>query len=366
MAQLPVEIVMIGEIPGDQLERAVSTANTVQDEIIFSFFPETGLNEFRVLAFDHVVSDDIMDRMSDVRIARRGYHPYLLSFIDAALDGREYTNIFGSDRADEGLAVFTIRNVPDVILPRERLVAYFLYYMAKATLSFLVPGQKNHTDRRGCVYDKKLDKTDLLHSMRARAFCDECRRSVLSRQTVSSHQFLALDKLFAACGDLLRDDPRDHVAVDPRPRAFIGSSSEGLRIAQEMKRQLTDDLAIEIWNEGTVFGLGDATLEALERAVLSYDYGVFVFTPDDELHTRGEVKAVARDNVLFELGLFTGKLTRRRAFVVHPAGRAVALPSDLAGITTAVYDHSNTDLAAALGTACSSIRAAVQKTSAGL
>jgi predicted nucleotide-binding protein len=55
--------------------------------------------------------------------------------------------------------------------------------------------------------------------------------------------------------------------------------------------------------------LGDSTLEALERAVLEYEFGIFVFTPDDEIHTRGELKPVARDNVVFEAGLFIGKLT---------------------------------------------------------
>jgi CRP/FNR family cyclic AMP-dependent transcriptional regulator len=52
----------------------------------------------------------------------------------------------------------------------------------------------------------------------------------------------------------------------------------------------------------------------------------------------GEVKPVARDNVLFELGMFIGKLGRKKAFVVHPGKRGVSLPSDLARITTAPYD----------------------------
>jgi predicted nucleotide-binding protein len=55
-----------------------------------------------------------------------------------------------------------------------------------------------------------------------------------------------------------------------RLRTFISSSTEGLPIANKLQMLLDSDLAVEVWNQGTVFGLGDVTLEALERAVLSF------------------------------------------------------------------------------------------------
>jgi predicted nucleotide-binding protein len=94
---------------------------------------------------------------------------------------------------------------------------------------------------------------------------------------------------------------------------------------------------------------------------LTYDFAIFVFTPDDQLQMRGETRPVARDNVLFELGLFIGQLTRKRSFVVHPSGKAVSLPSDLAGITTAAYDPDKPNLAASLGPVCQKIRDAVAR-----
>jgi hypothetical protein len=147
-----------------------------------------------------------------------------------------------------------------------------------------------------------------------------------------------------------------------KPRAFIGSSSEGLEVAKKLQTLLRDSLEVEVWNEDTVFGLGAATLEALERAVSVYDVGIFVFTPDDQLHTRGVVKPVARDNVIFELGLFTGRLTRWRAFVVHPSKKTIELPTDLSGITTAPYD-GNKCLDDALKPVCKSILKAITEAS---
>jgi predicted nucleotide-binding protein len=77
-------------------------------------------------------------------------------------------------------------------------------------------------------------------------------------------------------------------ATGRKPRIFIGSSTEGVPVACEVQALLQYEFEVEIWNQGTIFGLGTAALEALESAVLVYDFGIFVFTPDDEAHVRGQ------------------------------------------------------------------------------
>jgi hypothetical protein len=362
MAQMPLEIVEIGNIPNEWINQSISLANSLQNEFIYLKLSETDAQRFQVFAYDHIKAPDFMTTMEKIRSELRGFHPYLLAFVDSKLDGEDYTNIFGSVRSEKGLGVVTIANVPKIIIAPEKMTSYFLYYLARYTLSYIMPSHKNHDDTRGCVYDRKVSKTDILKSMRARAMCNECRQKLLSEETaLSPGQFMALDKLFDMCGKILESGFDEKNNKKPTPRAFIGSSTEGLKIANKVQSLLEYDLDAEVWNQGTVFGLGDATLEALEQAVLTYQFGIFIFTPDDRIDMRGESKSVARDNVIFELGLFIGKLTRRRAFVIHPAKNAIALPSDLYGITTATYDPDKTNLDASLGPSCQKIREAVSR-----
>jgi predicted nucleotide-binding protein len=65
----------------------------------------------------------------------------------------------------------------------------------------------------------------------------------------------------------------------------------------------------------------------------NYDYAVLVLTPDELRTKRDETGRVARDNVIFELGLFMGALGREHVFMVVQEG--VSLPTDLASIAPA-------------------------------
>jgi predicted nucleotide-binding protein len=52
----------------------------------------------------------------------------------------------------------------------------------------------------------------------------------------------------------------------------------------------------------------------LMAAVESCDFAVFVLLPEDHTDNRGQEALTVRDNVIFELGLFLGKLGRARNF----------------------------------------------------
>ena len=144
------------------------------------------------------------------------------------------------------------------------------------------------------------------------------------------------------------------------PTLFIGSSSEGLDIAREVELQLVNEAFVILWTNG-IFVLGEGTLESLMNSLDNFDFAVMVLSPDDLLETRRQNYASPRDNVLFELGLFMGRLGRRRTIILSEAGADLKLPSDLAGITRATYRKANNlPLSVAVSPACTRIIQAVR------
>src|SRR5690349_18584537 len=116
-----------------------------------------------------------------------------------------------------------------------------------------------------------------------------------------------------------------------KPSIFIGSSSEGLKGAQAIEFQLQQEAEVTIWNEG-FFGMGDGTLETLVNSLERFDFAILVLTADDLVISREISFQSPRDNVMFELGLFMGRLGRSRTFIVCNSAEKLKLPSDLAGV----------------------------------
>jgi hypothetical protein len=141
-------------------------------------------------------------------------------------------------------------------------------------------------------------------------------------------------------------------------RAFIGSSSESLNVANAIKHALKAEIDCTVWTE-SFFRLSQSTMETLSAGVDKFDMGIFVFGEDDMLSSRGVDFSAPRDNVIFEHGLFCGRLGPKRTFVVRPKSKTLKWLSDLEGFTPAQYDEvlAKSDTDRAVEPACQQIRA---------
>lgn len=128
-------------------------------------------------------------------------------------------------------------------------------------------------------------------------------------------------------------------------KLFIGSSSEGLTIAKQLKEKVDltcgDWIESSIWDEGSVFSLNNDALDSLIKASRKFDYGVLVATKDDVSKSRGVKNRVPRDNVMFEMGMFLGSLGLTRAFLLVEDGGK--LPTDYNGVTVPYFQKNKPD-----------------------
>jgi len=146
-----------------------------------------------------------------------------------------------------------------------------------------------------------------------------------------------------------------------KSKVFIASSSEGLDIAYDIQSNLNHDADCTVWPQG-VFELSSPPIDSLIKQLDNSDFAIFVFSADDEVKMRGNSSSAVRDNVLFELGLFIGRLGKNRCFIVAPDAPPMRIASDLVGVTPATYSSTRNpaEMAANLGPACQSIRRAMR------
>ncbi|MBR1634278.1 MAG: nucleotide-binding protein [Lachnospiraceae bacterium] len=92
-------------------------------------------------------------------------------------------------------------------------------------------------------------------------------------------------------------------------KIFIGSSSEAKILANYLK-EIVEQFGVEanVWFVSDIFVGSSYTLDNLREAAKWYEGALFIWNDDDELISRNEKYLAARDNVIFETGMFMGRL----------------------------------------------------------
>lgn len=142
-----------------------------------------------------------------------------------------------------------------------------------------------------------------------------------------------------------------------RIRVFIISSVESLTIARSIQEAFEHDpFHVVVWTDG-VFKITNYTLQSLEDELDKSDFAIAIAHSDDVVDSREVQWPTPRDNVIFELGLFMGRLGRSRAILMEPREDKLKLPSDLSGITSITYSTKGSDnISSALAPACNKLR----------
>lgn len=147
-----------------------------------------------------------------------------------------------------------------------------------------------------------------------------------------------------------------------RIRVFIICSVEALAVGRIIENAFAhDDFVVRLWTND-VFKVASYALESLETEVDDSDFAIAIAHSDDVTLFRDQEWPAPRDNVIFELGLFMGRLGRERAILMEPREDKVKLPSDLTGIITIPYSYqAGKDASALMAPACNMLREHITK-----
>lgn len=138
-------------------------------------------------------------------------------------------------------------------------------------------------------------------------------------------------------------------------KAFIGSSKIGLSRAKKLKEKLEEEsngrIECILWTENEAFKLSRTTIESLfnigKDLRKTQGKAILILTPDDRItidYNRKNAKTyiTARDNVIYELGLFGGMLGQENVFCVMPGNiEDFRMLTDYSGVNVALYNYKS-------------------------
>ena len=353
MPAYPIEVINFGDPSLEVHHEVIRELNSLQEDFIFSLPPERYSLWAAPFTRDDYETTFIWEKLRTYRRECKGFHPYIIAIIHGRLFSSELGNIFGSHEAKEGIAVVTTADWDSIFAPPS-LSTFLTYYLIRYTMSFICRDIKSHIETRSCFFDKKIMKNDIKLSMFEGKICDVCRAQF--ENNIDGHTYNSLLKLIKHLKN------KANLASDrsfEKPKVFIGSSSEGLGIAENLQLGLDSVAECTIWSQG-IFGLSRGNLENLVESARSYDYAILILTPDDPTTKRGQILESPRDNIIFELGLFIGSIGRDHTFIVKCREDKLDLPSDLDGVSRAEFSRrSDGNLEAALGPACVKLKKAM-------
>lgn len=146
--------------------------------------------------------------------------------------------------------------------------------------------------------------------------------------------------------------------IGKKTSIFIGSSTNGLSRAMALKEIIETKsggkIECTVWNERSLFKLSYATIDSLIKIADDLKdkkgFAVLLFTPDDEVTmNKGKVGKEStymcpRDNVVFEMGFFMGRLGRDNVICVRPENVDLRILSDWKGMTDSLYRYQRSHI----------------------
>ena len=146
-------------------------------------------------------------------------------------------------------------------------------------------------------------------------------------------------------------------------KIFIASSGNSRDWAGDLQESLEnttpEEFQFEVWDQD-IFHPSSFILSDLIRRASSCSAAIFIFAPDDQIIINGQQHTITRDNVIFELGLFTGRIGLDKVIILSPSDtKNYRLLSDLDGLQTFRFSfkpHHDNNRLSALGPTVNGIK----------
>lgn len=284
MAQLPIEVVLVGESHVDELDAILALLNKLQDAFRFTTLTDDTAFQFQGASPDRYRIAEVYDLLDSVKRRIKGYHPHLVAIVDRRLDGKKLGNLLGSMKQDgadlQGMAIATLHQIPQLLDPVPEGL-YIVFELLSFSIRFLHGEGLIHDEPRGCVFDRKIDKREISEAIKVGRFCPVCEQIVSG--LVDADQELAIERVFRIIREVSNDnDPvnawsRQLKARNPLARVFLCHSSRDKDFVRRVATSLVDH-GCRVWFDAWEIRVGDNIVQKINDGLQESDFVAVVLS----------------------------------------------------------------------------------------
>lgn len=284
MATMPVEIIAVGQEHAG-LGAIAGLLNTIQDAFSFSVERDNALITL-LPAGNNFVTSEVYSALREFKARRRGYHPHLIAVVNRRIDGTRFGNLLGGMEETSGeltgLAV-TSTHCTDTFLGGLPDDLFLTFEFISFALRFLNGKGLIHDESRQCVFDVKINKSEVTTAIRSGTLCSSCREKLSAK--MNSDQELAIERCFRLLREIAESPVpaealgfRISAAAGATPKVFLCHSSRDKEFVRRLARDLIES-GCRVWFDDWEISIGDNIVERISAGLADSGYLIVVLSP---------------------------------------------------------------------------------------
>jgi hypothetical protein len=283
MAIINIELLNIGNISDENISNSIRLINKHQDAFHFSYLDNCSVDFKNEKVINSLF---IYDYIGKYLQSRKGFHPYIIGLTDLQLNGEKFSNLFGSMQENEGkLTGYSVMSTFEInrILVDKPIEIYLVFEMLSFAIRFIYGKGLIHDRIEYCIFDKKINKNDLIAIFENIHFCDSCR-NLLYSMVLDKDQIISIENILslinkAYIAENSQAELQKEIKATQRiyPKVFLSHSSVDKPLVEQIAKIMVRN-NINVWFDKWEIKFGDNIVQRINDGLNETDYFALIIS----------------------------------------------------------------------------------------
>lgn len=213
MTNILIEVAVIGFNNFIPVEKAIGFLNKYQNIFSFELLRDVRFESHQPNNGYSYQTSEIYQLMNELLSDIKGLHHLIIGIVEKRLDGKKWGNLFGSMQTNDndtltGKAITTTYQVNELLKPIP-IEIYYAFEFISFAIRFVVGKGLIHDDERGCIFHRKINKTDISEAIKAGYISLDSQNKI--NNYLEINQIIQFKTVISLIGDIARSETPEDV-----------------------------------------------------------------------------------------------------------------------------------------------------------